>query len=135
MAKVTGITAQIQVDSSVPTLTDISNGVLSRDLKTPRSPYVWTGQNKSAEERTLLLADASVDLKGAFDTTVTTGSHAVLSTIPSTTVVRTVTITVASKVLTNEMLGLDYVLTRGQDGKLEWSVPFVLADGAVPTWA
>jgi hypothetical protein len=34
-----------------------------------------------------------------------------------------------------EMLATDYQLKRGNDGALTWSVPLVLADGAVPTWA
>jgi hypothetical protein len=93
-----------------------------------------TGIDKSAIERLLLLADFSVTFNGVFNA-ATNQSHDVFKTVPSTSVARTVTLTVGGATLANECLFTDYQLKRGQDGSLVWSAPGVLADGTVPTWA
>src|SRR3546814_3670187 len=80
-------------------------------------------------ERLLLLADFSITLNGVFNPTVTTSSHAVLKTVGSTSVARTVSITVSGQSLPNECLFTDYALTRGDDGSLTWTAPGVLSDG------
>jgi hypothetical protein len=84
-------------------------------------------------ERLLLLADFSGTLNGVFND-ATDFSHDVLKTVPSTSVARTLTLTVSGNTLAGEVLLTDYPLSRGNDGALTWAVPFVLADGTTPTW-
>jgi len=61
--------------------------------------------------------------------------HAVLKTVPSTSVQRTLTLAVSGQTLANEVLVTDYSLNRAEDGSLTWSAPCLLADGTVPTWS
>ena len=93
-----------------------------------------TGIDKSAMERLLLLADASVDFNGVFND-ASDQSHDVFKTVPSTSVARTVTLTVSGQTLAGEYLFTDYALTRAGDGSLTFSAPGVLATGVVPTWS
>ncbi|MEV6181354.1 hypothetical protein [Streptomyces sp. NPDC052015] len=93
-----------------------------------------TGIDKSAYERLLLLADFSVTLNGVFNDAANQ-SHDVFKTVPSTSVARTVTLTVSGQTLANECLFTDYPLTRSDSGELTFSAPGVLSDGTVPTWA
>ena len=90
--------------------------------------------DKSAMERLLLLADASVDLNGVFNDAADQ-SHDVFKTVPSTSVARTVTLVVSGQTLAGEYLFTDYALTRAADGSLTWTAPGVLSDGTVPTWS
>ncbi len=90
--------------------------------------------DKSAMERLLLLADASVQLNGVFNPAADQ-SHDVFKTVPSTAVARTVTLVVSAQTLPNEMLFSDYALTRAADGSLTWTAPGALSDGTLPTWA
>ena len=62
-------------------------------------------------------------------------SHDVFKTVPSTSVARTVTLTISSKTLACETLFTDYQLNRAQDGSFNFTVPGVLSSGDVPTWA
>jgi hypothetical protein len=65
-------------------------------------------------------------------------SHDVFKTVPSSSVAREFTLTVSGQTLgttpLTTLLLTDYALTRAADGSLTWSVPGVLANGAVPTW-
>jgi len=73
-----------------------------------------------------------------FNPTATTASHAVFSTVPSTTVIRATNIQVlggGSPQITVNVYYTDYQITRANTGELTWQVPGQLADGAVPTWA
>lgn len=110
------------------------NDFTNIQFSTPRAVQDITGLDKSAMERLLLLADASVTFNGVFNP-ASNMSHDVFKTVPSTSVNRTVTLTVSAKTLAMEMLPTDYALTRGNDGAFTFSVPMVLANGAVPTWA
>jgi hypothetical protein len=101
---------------------------------TPRATQDITGVDKSAIERLLLLADFSITLNGVFNS-ATGKSHDVFKTVPSTSVARTVSLTVNGVSLNNEVLFTDYPLTRSNSGELTWAVPGVLADGTVPTWS
>ena len=133
MAKQTGLAWDtLSVDSSAPSLTDIRNDVTNFEFATPRAVQEVTGIDKSAMERLLLLADFSITLNGVFNEAL---SHLIFRDVASTSVVRTVSIDISGNTLSNECLLTDYQLTRGDDGSLTWSVPGVLADGAVPTWA
>lgn len=132
MAKQSGLAwTTLSVDSSVPTLTDIRNDVTNFEFSTPVAVQEVTGIDKSAIERLLLLRDFSITLNGVFNPTL---SHTIFEDIGSTSVVRTVSIVVSAKTLSNECLLTDYQLTRGDDGSVTWSVPGVLADGTVPDW-
>lgn len=122
------------VDDSSGTARAIVNDVTNLQISTPRGVQDVTGLDKSAYERLLLLADASITLNGVFNPT-TNASHDVFKTVTSSNVARTTTLTIASKTLANELLYTDYNLTRAQSGEFTWTAPGVLSDGTVPTWA
>lgn len=135
MAKESGLGwSTLSVDDSSGTPRAIKNDITNLDFATPRAVQDVTGIDKSAMERLLLLADFSGTLNGVFNDAAN-ASHDVLKTVPSTSVARTLTATVSGQTLAGEVLLTDYPLSRGNDGALTWAVPFVLADGTVPTWA
>lgn len=135
MPKQTGLAwTTLSVDDSAGAAKDIRNDVTSFDFSTPRDVQEVTGVDKSAMERLLLLADFSINLSGVFNPDASL-SHAVFSTVPSTSVVRTVSLGIGGKTLPNECLFTDYALTRGEKGELTWKAPGVLANGTVPTWS
>jgi hypothetical protein len=135
MAKATGLGwTTLSVDDAGGTPQAIKNDFTNLAFTTPRGVQDVTGIDKSAYERLLLLADFSITLNGVFDG----GSnlaHAVFSTVPSSSVNRTVTMVVNGKTLPNETLFTDYGLTRAATGELTFACPGVLADGTVPTWS
>ncbi|MGW3428880.1 hypothetical protein ACWDHW_13130 [Streptomyces melanosporofaciens] len=134
MAKESGLGwTTCSVDDSSGTVKAIKNDVTNLQFATPRAVQDVTGIDKSAMERLLLLADFSVTLNGVFND-ATGQSHDVFKTVPSTSVARTVTLTVSGQTLANECLFTDYPLSRSDSGELTWAVPGVLADGTVPTW-
>lgn len=124
----------LSVDDSAGTPRDIRNPVNDLQFATPRGVQDVTGIDKSAMERLLLLADFSITLNGVFDDGANL-SHAVFKTVPSTSVIRTVAISVSGQTLNNECLFSAYDMTRAQSGELTWTAPGVLADGTVPTWS
>ena len=134
MAKESGIAMSIAVDDSGGSARTISNDITDFSLNTPRNVQVITGLDKSAEERLQLLADFSCTINGVFDD-ASNMAHAVFSTVPSSSVARTVTITVSGQSLPNETFFNDYALTRAASGELTWSAPGTLSGGTVPTWA
>lgn len=135
MAKQSGLGwTALSVDNSAGVVKDIKNDITNMQFATPRGVQDVTGIDKSAIERLLLLADYSMTLNGVFNVTVDK-SHDVFKTVPSTSVGRTVTNTVGGVTLAGELLPTDYALTRSQTGELTWTVPLVLQDGTVPTWA
>lgn len=135
MAKQSGLGwTTCSVDDSGGTARAIVNDITSLQISTPRGVQDVTGIDKSAYERILLLADASITLTGVFNTTTNAG-HDVFKTVPSTSVARTTTLTIASKTLACELLYTDYNLTRAQTGEFTYTAPGVLADGSIPTWA
>lgn len=135
MAKETGLGwTTLDVDDAAGTPQDLRNDVTNFQFATPRGVQDVTGIDKFAMERLLLLADFSITLNGVFNPAATF-SHAVLSTVPSSSVPRTTTIVVSAQTLANEVLYTDYSLNRNQDGSLTWSSPGVLSDGTVPTWS
>jgi hypothetical protein len=132
MAKATGVGwTTASVDDSGGTPSVIKNDITDVDFATPRAVQDVTGIDKSAMERLLLLADFSITLKGVFNAVL---SHLVFRTVPSTSVNRTVSLTVNAVSLANEVAFTDYKIQRGKNGELAWEAPGVLADGAVPTW-
>ncbi|MFD8233994.1 hypothetical protein ACFV20_19200 [Streptomyces sp. NPDC059696] len=135
MAKESGLGwTTCSVDDASGTARAIKNDITNLQFATPRGVQDVTGIDKSAYERLLLLADFSITLNGVFND-ATGQAHDVFKTVPSTSVARTVTLTVSGQTLANECLFTDYPLTRGDDGALTFSAPGVLSDGTVPTWA
>ncbi len=135
MAKESGLGwTTLSVDDSTPAAQVIKNDITDFSFGTPRGSQDITGVDKSAFERLLLLADMSITLNGVFNP-ASNQAHDVFKTVPSTSVTRTVSLTVSTKVLPNECIFTDYALTRGGDGALTFTAPGVLADGTVPTWA
>lgn len=135
MAKSSGLGwTTLSVDDAAASAQDIRNDITNLSFATPRAVQDVTGIDKSANERLLLLADFSVTLEIVFNPAANKG-HAVFSTVPSTSVARTVSIGVGGKTLANECYFTDYPLQRSNSGELTASIPGVLADGTVPTWA
>lgn len=135
MAKESGLGwTTLTVDDSTPAAQVIKNDVTNFEFATPRAVQDTTGVDKFAMERLLLLADFSITLNGVFNPAATF-SHSVFKTVPSTSVLRTVTLTISSQTLANECLFTDYALTRAAGGELTWQAPGVLADGTAPTWS
>lgn len=135
MAKETGLAwTALMVDDATGDPDDIREDVTNFGFATPRAVQEVTGIDKSAMERLLLLADMTVDINGVFDD-ATDKAHEVFRTVPSTSVMRTTTITVSGQTLAGELLYTDYSLTRGAGGELTWTAPGVLANGTVPTWS
>jgi hypothetical protein len=135
LAKTSGLgwtTASIDDASGTPR--DIRTDLTSIELSTPRELWEITGVDKSAKERTLLLADFSAKMSGVFDPGVNL-AHDVFKTVPSTTVARTSTFGVAGKSLGAKLLYANYPIKRDSSGKLTFDVEGVLADGTVPVWA
>ena len=137
-AKTSGLGALVSVADAGGTARVISNDVNDFTLNTPRAVDDITGVDKSAHERLLLLADVSVSLKMTFNSAANM-SHAVFSTVPSTSVIRAVSIAPTSDnvtpILNFNALFSTYDLTRAADGKLTTQAKGDLADGALPTWA
>ena len=135
MAKESGLgVTTLSVDNSSGAAQAIKNDITNFSFSTPRGVQDVTGVDKSAMERLLLLADFQITLNGVFNDAANM-SHAVLSTVPSTSVVRAITFTHSGNTLANECIVTDYALTRAADGSLTWSAPAALADGAIPTWS
>lgn len=137
MSKLTGLAATVIVDDSSGSPQTISNDVTDFTFSTPRAVQEVTGVDKLAIERLLLLADYSVTLNGVVNTGANL-SHAVFSTVPSTSVARTTKIEPTSgstPFLACEALYTDYQISRSATGELTWSAPGVLADGTVPSWS
>ena len=136
MAKQSGLgQTTLSIDDSGGTVRAIINDITNWEMATPRGVQEITGVDKSAMERILLLADASITVNGPFNPTATTSSHAVFRTVSSSSVARTTTVTHAAQTLAFEALYTDYALTRAATGELTFAAPGVLSDGTVPTWA
>jgi len=127
-------TLTVAVDDHGSSARSIENDITNLDFATPRAVQDVTGVNKSAIERLLLLADFSITLNGVFNDGSNV-SHAVFSTVPSTSVARTVTLVMSGQTLACETFFTDYSLSRAQSGELTWTAPGVLSGGAVPTWS
>ena len=134
MAKESGIVAIMAVDDSGGSVRTISNDITDFSISTPRAMITVTGLDKLAEERLQGLADMSITLNGVFNDG-SNAAHDVFSTVPSSSVVRTVTLTISGQALPNEVFFTDYSLSRSASAELTWSAPGVLGTGVVPTWA
>ncbi len=139
MAKQSGLGGTIIVADAASTLRTITNDCTNYTFTMPRGTQDVTGVDKSAHETLLLLADYQVTLNGVFDSTTANMSHEVFATIPSTSVIREVSIAPTSNsgtpIMVVNCVLTDYQITRANTGELTWQVPGQLADGSVPTWA
>jgi hypothetical protein len=141
VAKGTGLAwTTFGVGDSGNSVQDIRNDCTSLQFAMPRGVQDVTGLDKSAIERLLLLADFSLTPTGVVNTTATTSEHAVFRTVPSSSVLRTVNITMTGSVAANlnqsaAILFTDYQWSRSQAGELIWTAPGVLGSGAVPAWS
>ena len=138
MAKISGLGATVIVADAGSVARTISNDITDFQFSTPRAIQDITGVDKSAHERLLLLADFTVSYKGIVNTAANM-SHAVFSTVPSTSVTRSNSIAPTSNsgtpILVCDAIFSDYAIARAAAGELTWDVKGDLADGAVPTWA
>jgi len=135
MAKENGLAiTTLSVDDAAAAAQDIRNDVTNFQFSTPRAVQEITGVDKSAVERLLNLADFSITLNGVFNDAANK-SHAVLKTVSSTSVTRTVSLSISGQTLANECLFSDYNLTRAAGAELTWTAPGSLSDGTVPTWS
>ena len=134
MAKESGLGMSIAVDDSASAARTISNDITNLDWTIPREVQDITGLDKSARETLLTLADFTITINGIFND-ASNMSHDVFKTVSSTSVARTVTITISGQTLPNETNFTDYSLSRGTTGELTYTAPGVLAGGTVPTWA
>lgn len=135
MAKQSGLSwSVLTVADAAAAAQDIRNDVTNLQLATPRAVQDVTGIDKAANERLLLLADFTITMNGVYNPAANM-SHAVFSTIPSTSVNRAVALTVGGKSLSANVVLTDYPLTRAAGGALTWAVPGSLADGNVPLWS
>jgi hypothetical protein len=135
-SKVSGLGATVVVADATQTNQTISDDVTEFSLATPRAVQDTTGVDVYAHQRLLLLADATVSLKGVFNPAANM-SHAVLSTVPSTSVVRSTQITPTASEYPYLGFNADYSsydVSRANDGALTWASEGALADGNTPTW-
>lgn len=135
MSKITGLGMQLEVDDSAGSPQDISNDVSEVTVNTSRGSQDVTGLDKEAFERLLLLADASVSLKGTFNAVLSHSVFKDFGTLFAGEVGRTVTLTYpGAVVLELELVFENYNVVRGADGSLTWTVSGKLSDGTVPNW-
>lgn len=134
MAKETGLAiTALSVDDSGDTARDIRNDITDFSFALPRAVQDWTGIDKSAMERGLLLADFSIDLNMVWND-APNQMFDVFKTVPSTSVARTTTLNISGQILSNEVLYTDFAVTRATSGELTATAPGVLSDGTVPNW-
>ena len=112
----------------------IANNSTTWEWTIPREVQDITGLDKSARETLLTLADFTITINGVFND-ASNMSHDVFKTVSSTSIARTVTLTISGQTLPNEVNFTDYSMSRGTTGELTWTAPGVLAGGTVPTWA
>jgi hypothetical protein len=139
MAKVNGLGCAVTVADAGGTARNIVNDITNYAFTTPRGVSDITGLNSYGHEQLLTLADFTITWNGVFNPTVTTSSHAVFSTVTTTSVQRSTNIQVTSSGGTPQMtlnvIYTDYQITRDTTGDLTWQVPGQNVDGTVPTWA
>ncbi len=122
------------VDDGGGSLVVIVNDVTNLTLATTRGEQDITGLDKTAHERLLLLADASITLNGVFDDDAA-GSHLVFKTVVSTDQLRTTSLAISGQTFVPELFYNDYTLTRGADGSFTFSATGATGDGAATAWS
>jgi hypothetical protein len=135
MALEAGFPMVVIVDDSGGTPRTLSAVINTVQFATPRGVQDVTGVSMSAIARLLLLADQTVTYGLAGFDDAANSTHDVFKTVSSSSVARTNSIALSGQTLASEMFFTDYQLNRGADGSITATVPGVLANGAVPTWA
>jgi hypothetical protein len=110
------------------------NQIKSLEFATPREEIEVTGLDSLAKERLLGLADFTISMEGAAFDDAANQSHAVFSTVGSSSVARTVTLVVSGQTLTNECVFTGFSYERDDKGALGWKAEGALANGTAPTW-
>jgi hypothetical protein len=136
MSKTSGLGAAVVVADDTDTNQTISDDVTEFGMSTPRAVQDITGVDVFAHQRLLLLADCSFSLKLVFNNAANMG-HMVLSTMSSTSVLRSVQVTPTAS--TKPYLGANcyvstYDVARAAGGELTTSAELMLGDGNTPTW-
>jgi hypothetical protein len=136
LAKVSGLGATVVVADDTDANQTISDDVTEFGMSTPRGVQDVTGVDVYAHQRLLLLADCTFSLKLIFDNAANMG-HMVLSTMSSTSVLRSVQITPTATEY--PFLGANcyvstYDVARSATGELTSSSELMLGDGQLPTW-
>src|SRR6266704_746884 len=99
MSKASGLgQTTLSVDDAASAQQAIKNDFTNWQISTPRAIQDITGVDKSAKETLQLLADVAFTGNGVFNGAANM-SHAVFSTIPSTSVPRLVTVVINGKTL------------------------------------
>ena len=124
----------LNVDDSGGSARDIRADCFNLDFSTPRTVQDITALTNSAMARLRLLSDITGTMALAFDDAANV-SHAVFSTMSSTSVNRSWSVVISGQTLSAEVIVTDYAATRAQGGEFTFSAPFQNADGAVPTWS
>ena len=135
MAKETGMSwTTCTVDDDGGSGRAIKNDVTNLDLSMTNGVQDITGLDKSAIERQLLLGDFSLTLNGIWNP-ADDESHDVLKNVGTTSVGRTVALTISASNLNNEVLFSAYDITRATDGSMVWVAPSELESGTLPVWS
>lgn len=121
----------LNVDNDASAAKAIGEDISNWDIAMPYNPWVVTGVTQSAEERVMLLADLSGTLNSVFNPAADR-AHVVLS--GDLRVARTLAMTIAAQIISNEVYFTDYKLTRSTSAELTGQHPFVLANGVTPDW-
>ena len=129
-----GLQMTVKVDDAGGTLRDISADVLSVALNTPRGVRGLSSLDGDALESILLTTDGRLTLVGLFNDAANL-SHDVLKSVASTSVERSVEVSVSGQTLHMEMLFSRYAVSRSADGGLIWTAAASLSDGETPAWA
>lgn len=124
----------LNIDDVAGTPVDLRNDFNSIQYATPLAIQDITGIDKFAFERLALMGDFTFSGTGSAMNPDASKSHVTLANITDRRTRRTVTITIGGKTLAGEMLFTDFSYNRGADGALPFTVPAVLADGAIPAW-
>ncbi len=135
MAKQTGMAwTTCTVDDDGGNGRAIKNDVTNLDLSMTSGVQDTTGLDKSAIERQLLLADFSLTLNGIWNS-ADDESHDVFKNVGTTSVGRTVALTISGQNLNNEVLFSAYDIVRATDGSMVWTAPALLQNGTLPAWS
>ena len=126
------------VDDSGGTARDLVSGVLNVDWDISRETIDSTGLDKSSNERLVGLGDFSINFAAAYDDAAN-NVYAVLSTVGTTDVARSILAKISDQVLGLTATGVETwitssSLTRGEDASLQYAVTAVLEDGADIGW-
>ena len=135
MAKQTGMAwTTCTVDDTGGSGRAIKNDVTNLDLSMTNGVQDTTGLDKSAMERQLLLGDFSATLNGIWNP-ADNQSHDVFKNVGTTSVARTLALTISAQNLNNEVLFSAYDITRANDGSQVWVAPALLQSGTLPAWS